>query len=273
MTTLVLMGTGARHGVPAVGCHCPRCLSSDPHDSRDRSSALLRVPDKGNILIDCPPEFRFQALRTGLTSLCAILMTHIRLDHLLGIDDLRPFTQESSVPMFVSPRWVAELRSRFSYSFGGPVAQIGGGVPHMDLTPTDGRITAAGAVFTSVPLLHGAAEVLGYRSGNFAYLTDCGRIPDDSYQLLIGVDVLMISARGLAAHPSHFTFTQALGEIEKIRPKRAWLTHIGHECSHVEIEGTIAGELAKRPRLAGIEVHPGFDGLVVDGIELEAVAD
>jgi phosphoribosyl 1,2-cyclic phosphate phosphodiesterase len=246
---------------------------SDARDSRDRSSALLRVPGNGNVLIDCPPEFRFQALLAGLTSLCAILMTHIRLDHLLGIDDLRPFTQKSSVPMFVSPPWTDELRSRFSYSFCGPVTQIGGGVPHIDLTPIDGRITAAGAVFTAVPLLRGAAEVLGYRSGNFAYLTDCGRIPEDSYRLLIGVDVLVISATGLTPHPSHLTFAQALDEIEKIAPKKAWLTHIGHECSHAQIEEAIAAEAARRPRLAGIDVYPGFDGLVVDGIELEAVDD
>jgi phosphoribosyl 1,2-cyclic phosphate phosphodiesterase len=122
-----------------------------------------------------------------------------------------------------------------------------------------------------VRLIHGDIEVFGYRSGSFAYLTDASKIPDESYQLLNGVELLVINALGRTEHAQHFTFREAIGEIEKIRPKKAWLTHISHQCSHREIEEIIREEVAARPALAGTEIHAGFDGLVIEGIRAEEV--
>jgi phosphoribosyl 1,2-cyclic phosphate phosphodiesterase len=198
----------------------------------------------------------------------AVLVTHAHADHIYGIDDVRVFPD---ILLFLSPTWARDLCHRFTYIFGGPVLQEGGGTPHIRLCPVESVFTVSSIRITPVRLIHGDIEVFGYRSGNFAYLTDASRIPDESYPLLVGVELLVINALGNTQHTGHFTFHTAIYEIEKIGPKKAWLTHIGHQCSHVEIEEIIRQEVTARPALAGIEIHPGFDGLVIEGIRLEEV--
>lgn len=215
------------------------------------------------ILIDCGPEFRIQARHSAITTLNCLLVTHCHYDHVFGIDDIRGF---GLVPLFMSPEWAADLRHRFPYLFGGPVLQEGGGVASLELHPVTGPFAVAGVRITPIPLIHKNVRSIGYRSGNFAYLTDCNRIPDASYGLLAGVELLVINASNRRRSDVHCSFHTAMDEIEQICPKKAWFTHIGHSCSHVEVERAIEEELSQRPGLAGVEVRAGFDGLVIEGI-------
>jgi phosphoribosyl 1,2-cyclic phosphate phosphodiesterase len=154
--------------------------------------------------------------------------------------------------------------------FGGPVLQFRGGLPTFEFHPVTGPFVVKGVRVTPIPLIHKNVSSFGYRTGNFADLTDCNRIPDASHALLRGVELLVIDASNRTRSDVHFSFRTAIDEIEKIRPKKAWFTHTGHSCSHVEVEKAIEEELAQRPEIAGIEVHAGFDGLVIQGIRVEA---
>lgn len=257
---VVVMGSGTSMGVPTLGCHCPVCESPNPHDRRLRPSLLLSRGGQ-NVVIDTGPDFRTQALRAGLDRLHAVLLTHCHADHILGFDDLRPynFRQKGPIPVYGSADTFGVIRRVFSYVFDSKPTLSS--IPSVELREVDGPFVLLGIPFIPVPLLHGEMEVLGFRFGRAAYMTDFSRLPESSVPLLEGLDDLILDALRDVPHPMHQTVEQALALINRLKPKRAWFTHIAHDLPHDATN--------ERLRKAG---YPHVQ-LAYDGLELQVSAE
>ncbi|HKQ88677.1 MAG TPA: MBL fold metallo-hydrolase [Candidatus Acidoferrales bacterium] len=228
---LTILGSGTSMGVPTLGCHCAVCESSDPRDKRTRASALLAW--KGhNVVIDTTPDFRFQALRAKLDRLDAVIYTHAHADHIMGMDDIRPFNfhQRAPIPLYGSEETLERLREQFNYVFRE--APMGATVPSVDVRQIDGPIRFGGVEILPVPAMHGPTGVLGFRIRDAAYLTDFSSVPESSKALLTGLDDLVLSALRDAPHVMHSTVANSLALVEELKPKRAWFTHIAHDLGH-----------------------------------------
>src|SRR5260221_3289817 len=230
---VTVLGSGTSMGVPTLGCPCRVCHSSDPHDKRLRPSLLVSRGGQ-NVVIDTTPDFRQQALRIGLDRLDAILLTHGPADHILGFDDIRPFNirQRSPLPVYSNEETFRIIRRAFAYVFDDTPTQST--VHSVDLHVINGPFELMGLQFVPVPLLHGDLEVLGFRFGRAAYLTDFSSLPPSSAALLEDLDDLVIDALRDIPHPMHQTVDQALALIEKLKPRRAWFTHIANDLPHAE---------------------------------------
>jgi phosphoribosyl 1,2-cyclic phosphate phosphodiesterase len=250
---VTLLGTGTSHGVPAIGCDCAVCRSPDPRDRRLRPSILI---DTGSmhVLVDTSTDLRAQALTHDIRRVDAILFTHCHADHVLGLDEVRRFNamQRAAIPCYADEATLDGLRSMFSYIFNAPPG-YGGGVAQLTLGRILGPFTIGRVECVPVPLFHGPRRILGFRFGDFAYLTDCNRIPDESWPLLEGVKVLVLDALRERPHSTHFTVSEALGVVSRLAPERAYFTHICHDLPH-------AATCARLPR--GVEL--GYDGLTLD---------
>jgi phosphoribosyl 1,2-cyclic phosphate phosphodiesterase len=257
---VTVLGSGTSMGVPSLACHCRVCTSKDPHDNRLRPSLLLSRNGE-NVIIDTTPDFRQQALRVGLDRLDAILLTHAHADHILGFDDIRPFNirQKSSLPVYGTEETFRVIRRAFAYVFDGAPTQST--VPSVDLHVVNGPFELMGVQIVPVPLLHGELEVLGFRFGRAAYLTDFSSLPDSSAALLESLDDLIVDALRDAPHPMHQTVKQALALIERLKPRRAWFTHIAHDLAHAETND--------RLRKLGLR----HVQLAYDGLQFEARVD
>lgn len=223
-----------------------------------RASALVRGADGAAILIDAGPEFRLQALRSGIDRLDAVLVTHTHADHIHGLDDIRIFTKNRTMPLFAAPWCIDEIRERFRYIFED--GQEGGGKPHIQLVGVHAPFTVAGIEVFPVPLTHGSIPILGWRIGDTAYLTDCNAIPESSYEMLSGVRNVVIDALRARPHTTHFSFSQALDAIRRIDPERAWFTHICHDFSDSGIREWL-GENGRDLAARGKKIEPAHDGL------------
>jgi phosphoribosyl 1,2-cyclic phosphate phosphodiesterase len=262
--TLTFLGTGTSMGVPTLACECAVCTSPDPHDRRLRPSVLLRwtepVAGTGQdheriVVIDTGPDFREQALRAKLTHVDAVFYTHAHADHILGMDDLRPLSfiaakRGRTIPLYADREVTAILERIFAYTFS-PEATYPTRA-RVELIPLAEHNLVHGVDFVRVPLLHGEQPISGYRIGNAAYMTDVSAIPEASFALLKGVEVLVISALRHAPHPSHSTVQQSLEWSRRIGAKQTWFTHIAHDLGHEETNRTLPANV----RLA-------YDGLSV----------
>ena len=231
--TLVVLGCGTSMGVPMIGCACPVCRSTNPRNSRTRPSVLLHLP-AGNLLIDTGPELRLQLVRERIGLVHAVAYTHYHVDHLFGLDDARlfPAALGHPLPVLCTAETEDVIRRAFSYAFEPPPPDA----PAFILPSLAFRRIGAepfevlGETVTPVPLVHGRFSVLGFRVGNLAYCTDVNVIPDASWPLLQGLDTLILDClRPGESHPSHFGLTDALPVVERLRPKRTYLTHMSHK--------------------------------------------
>ena len=257
---LTVLGSGTSMGVPTIGCHCAVCTSNDPRDNRMRTSVLLSRNGQ-NVLIDTTPDFRTQALRVGINQIEAVLLTHGHADHVMGFDDLRPLSVGRSQPMPVygNKQAFEIVRRAFSYAFDGkPKLST---VPSVILKEIDGPFELLGVKITPIPLVHGEMTVLGFRFGRAAYLTDFNSVPESSFALLQGLDDVILDALRDTPHPMHQTVEQALALVEKIKPKRAWFTHIAHDLGHAA-----TNERLRKQGHANVQ-------LAYDGLKLEIATE
>src|SRR5712692_7874465 len=250
---ITVLGSGTSAGVPTVGCGCEVCASKDPRDNRLRPSILIRYGGH-SVLVDTTPDFRAQALRAHIERVDAILYTHSHADHILGLDDVRPFNfrQRAAIPVYGMPETLDAIRRVFRYAFEpGPNDTV---VPRLVLNQLGGEpFDLFGLEFTPVRVLHGRSDVLGFRFGSAAYLTDHSDIPEDSKAKLLGLDVLFLDALRHRPHPTHSTVERSLGWVEELKPRRAFFTHICHDLPHERTEDTLPSH-----------VHLAYDGLEIE---------
>jgi phosphoribosyl 1,2-cyclic phosphate phosphodiesterase len=237
--TLTVLGSGMSMGVPLIGCDCRVCTSPDPRDKRLRPSILLQYNHR-NVIIDTAPDFREQALREGLARVDAVLYTHAHADHILGLDDLRPISfhhPDGKIPLFAQEQTAQAIRMMFRYVFDADYKY--GGLPQVEMHRIHGPIELFGAVFEPIPIMHGEAEIYGFRFGTAAYLSDFSRIPADSMHKLRGLDLVLLNALRHTPHPAHSTVENSLAIVEELKPKRAYFTHIFHDLLHAETEANL----------------------------------
>ena len=228
---LTILGSGTSTGVPVLGCHCAVCRSTEPRNNRTRCSALFEWSGH-KVLIDTATDFRQQALREGIEQIDSVLYTHAHADHVHGIDDLRTFTLVSgrAIPVYAAPGVLERIQGLFSYIFSESDAP--GYRPRLQVNQVTGPFELFGQLVTPVPLVHGSGESLGYRVGNLAYVVDCSAIPESSWSLLQGLEVLVIDALRFRGHESHFSISEAIEVAEQLRVPRTLLTHLTHDIDY-----------------------------------------
>ena len=251
--TIQVLGSGTSSGVPTIGCQCKVCTSDDPRDKRLRPSILVQYEGR-NVVIDTTPDFRQQALRAGMSRLDAVLYTHSHADHMMGLDDVRPFNfiQRERIPIYAYPDAMDTIRNCFSYIFSNQKTESSVPKIEANLFGID-PIDLFGLAFTPLRLNHGRGTTHGFRFGDAAYLTDHSDIPEESIALLQNLDVLFLDALRLNPHPTHTTLDRAVQWVEQLKPRRAFFTHMCHDLGHERTES----RLPEHVRLA-------FDGLRIE---------
>ena len=245
-----LLGTGTSQGVPIIGCKCEVCVSQNPKDKRLRTSALLQI-NQSNILIDIGPDFRQQMLFNNIDRLDAILITHQHNDHIIGLDDVRPFNfmQSCSMPIYASKAVLNDISVRFDYAFALDKYP---GAPSFETFEIDeSPFYAAGIRIIPIKYLHGGMTVRGFRIDNFAYITDIKTIEKKEIQKLKGLSSLVVSALHHKEHHSHFNLKEALEFIKLLSPNQAYLTHLSHRMGAYDDISDLLPE----------NVSAGYDGL------------
>jgi phosphoribosyl 1,2-cyclic phosphate phosphodiesterase len=239
---LTVLGSGTSMGVPTIGCSCRVCTSTDPHDRRTRPSIMLEYEGRC-VLIDTTPDFREQAIREHITHLDAVLYTHAHADHILGLDDVRPLSlrHHEKIPLYAYPSTAEALQKIFRYIFDSEYKY--GGLARVQMNHLNGSLELFGARFEPVTVLHGDAEIHGFRFGSAAYLTDFSAIPPASMERLRGLDILFLDALRHRPHPTHSTVANSLKLVEELQPRRAFFTHISHDLPHEETNRDLPGHV------------------------------
>ncbi len=249
---ITFLGTGTSQGVPVIGCKCDVCRSMDFRDKRLRSSVHIEV-DGLSLVIDTGPDFRQQMLREGISHLDALVFTHGHRDHLAGLDDVRAYNylQQSDMPLFATSPVLEQIRSEFHYAFEPNKYP---GIPQLQLHPIDTAPFAVGNItVTPLPVMHMKLPVLGFRVGNFSYITDANSIPGSTMDLLKGTEVLVLNALQKEKHVSHFNLEEALVAARNIGATKTFFTHISHKLG---LHKAVQSELPESVAL-------GHDGLTI----------
>ena len=251
---ITILGSGTSCGVPQIGCTCEVCTSTDPKDKRLRCSALVEV-DGANILIDCGPDFRQQMLGIDFKPLDAVLITHEHYDHVGGLDDLRPYSVFRGVSVYAEKFCMDHLMERIPYCFTPPEKRYPG-VPALDLMEIEPHkpLVVKGVTIMPIRVMHAKLPIVGFRIGNFAYITDMKTIPDSELPMLEGVEYLIVNGLRHKEHPSHQTIEEAIAFARQLGVKEAWLIHMSHHIRrHQQEEASLP---------AGI--HLAYDGEVIN---------
>lgn len=255
---LTLLGTGTSFGVPVVGCDCRVCTSDDPRDRRDRSGAILDLPE-GRLLIDAPPELRLHLLRERVKRIDAVWLTHPHADHLHGLDDLRIFStrHRSTITAWMADHHRRQVESRFPYVFdSGDHVPDGTTRPEIRIREiVAGRpVEILGERVTPISVPHGSTRSYGFRAGSLGYVTDGKSIPPEALDVLKGVDTLVINALWWGnPHPTHFNIEEAIHAARTIGARETWLVHLTHRVLHEELERDLPDG-----------IRPAWDGLTID---------
>lgn len=231
--TMLVLGSGTSQGVPAIGCECPTCTSTDPRDNRLRPSVLLQVSGK-NIVVDTSSDFRRQMLRYHVTQLDAVLYTHHHFDHIGGFDDVRQFNfiHRGPIACYGMKQTLDEIRTTFRYAFGS-LLQEGGGVPQVEMREIEeGMNPIDGIAIEAITVMHGKLPVFGFRIGSIAYVTDTNYISSEAIARLQHLDVIILDALRHEKHQTHFSLNEAIDAARAIGAKQTYFTHIAHDIHH-----------------------------------------
>lgn len=247
---LTMLGVGSSAGTPVVGCKCATCQSINPKNKRLRCSAAITTDNDAVILIDTGPDLRAQALNANLNRVDAVLYTHSHADHLHGIDDLRAFCQiqKKQIPLYGKADVMQHIQQKFGYTIRE--ASNFWEVPVLSINPVLSEFDVLGLKITPIPLKHGYSDILGYRIGNMAYLTDVSDIPETSLELLEGLDILMLDCLRYSPHHTHINVEQSVAYASLINARNTYLIHMTHDVDYDEL----SADLPER-------IHVGYDGL------------
>jgi phosphoribosyl 1,2-cyclic phosphate phosphodiesterase len=247
------LGTGTSQGVPVINCSCPVCNSIDYRDKRLRTSLLVQN-EGGNVVIDCGPDFRQQALVQRIDRLDAVIFTHEHKDHVGGLDDIRPYNyqQQLDIPVYASIRVVDHLKLEYPYIFTETKYP---GIPRIKIIEMDGRPFEAGGIdFVPIQVMHHKLPVWGYRIKDFTYITDANYIEKTEKQKIAGSKILVLNALQIDPHISHFNLDEAIALVTELQPEAAYFTHISHRLGlHQEISKQLPAH-----------IHLAYDGLTLD---------
>lgn len=250
-TAIRILGCGTSSGVPLLACQCKTCLSKDPRNHRTRASIVIQT-GRTVFLVDTSPDLRTQALANDVKWIDATLFSHPHADHLHGIDDLRTFNyiMARPIPCYGNEWTIETIRTRFDYIFH--LGQRGGGKPALDLHILNKRQKIKGVWVQPLELVHGSLPVLGYRINDVAYITDCSYIPDRTFKLLKGLNVLVLDCLRFTKHPTHLNVEEAIEVAKKIKAKKTYFTHMGHEIEYRDFAKSLPPKM-----------YPAYDGLLI----------
>lgn len=231
---ITFLGTGTSHGVPVIACDCEVCQSDNPKNKRMRTSIHIKS-EEYNLLIDTPPEMRLELIANNIKNVDSVLMTHAHADHIMGFDDIRALNwfQGKEMPVYSDHKTLNHIKKVFPYIFSEE--NPGGGVPQVILKKIEGELRFKDLKVMPVPIYHGDNKILAYRINNFAYLTDCSKIPESSLKLLEGIEYAAVDALRFEEHPTHMSVDQAVELIERLNLKHGYLTHISHRLEHQKL--------------------------------------
>lgn len=249
---IIFLGTGTSQGVPVIGCDCPTCVSALPQNKRLRTSIYV-THENTSLIVDTAIDFRQQCLTHNIRDIDAVLFTHQHADHVFGLDDIRAFNfrLRKDIPCYGNPGTIADLKQVFSYIFAGTP---GSGLPRVTFQVIKPEpLTLGDITVEPVEVLHGTLPVFAYKFGTFMYATDCSEIPEASIDKFLNLEVLVLDCLREKPHPTHFNLEQAIETIGRLKPRKAFLTHISHVLEHESTN-----------RLLPENIRMAYDGLKIN---------